>query len=70
MTRPHVAGIALIVLAGAMLPGTVPGSPPTTVAAAQVSGAALIDLKGPGDLRERFNRDRGATRLVLLFSPT
>jgi hypothetical protein len=30
----------------------------------------MIDLRQLDDLRERFNRDRGTTRIVLLLSPT
>jgi hypothetical protein len=32
--------------------------------------ATLVDLHGPGDLRERFNGDLGKSRVVLLVSPT
>jgi hypothetical protein len=32
--------------------------------------ATLVDLRGPGDLRERFNGDFGKSRVVLLVSPT
>ena len=30
----------------------------------------LVDLKTVDELRERFNRDKGSPRLILLLSPT
>jgi hypothetical protein len=34
------------------------------------SPAALVDVRGPADLRARFNLDTGKIRVVLLVSPT
>ena len=33
-------------------------------------GVTMTDLRGVADLKARFNADRGATRLVVIFSPT
>jgi hypothetical protein len=30
----------------------------------------MADLHGVGDLRARFNADRGQPRLIVIFSPT
>jgi hypothetical protein len=33
-------------------------------------GVTMADLHGVGDLRARFNADRGQPRLIVIFSPT
>ncbi len=42
----------------------------TASIAASPAADGLRDLEGIGELQERFNRDRGSVRLVLLLSPT
>ena len=37
---------------------------------AESTTSALQDVRGVDDLRDRFNRDAGHVRLVLLLSPT
>ena len=51
------------------------GAPLRSVFAAMVASTpapptALVDLRGPSDLRAAFNNDRGRLRIILLLSPT
>jgi hypothetical protein len=48
-------------------------APPTVTlapGAARPAGLAVTDLNDPGQLRARFNADRGMPRLVLALAPT
>jgi len=54
-----VLAIRLMANATAMAPSAQPQAVPS-----------LIDLSTVSELRDRFNHDSGATRLVLLLSPT
>jgi hypothetical protein len=56
-----VAVLAVALVAG-WLRFFAPRSAPT--------GVTMTDLNGVEDLKARFNADRGATRLVVIFSPT
>ena len=43
---------------------------PVALAGCRSGGATLADLDGLEELKSTFNRDAGATRIVLLLSPT
>ena len=41
-----------------------------SIASTPAPPTALVDLRGPSDLRAAFNNDRGRLRIILLLSPT
>jgi hypothetical protein len=53
---------------GAAPPTRIAAAPPT--ASTSAPPTALVDLRGPSDLRAAFNNDRGRLRIILLLSPT
>lgn len=67
-TRGGVLALGLVLLLyagldfGARRLAPPPASPPP--------GVTMTDLQGVDELQTRFNTDQGATRLVLLLSPT
>jgi hypothetical protein len=64
--RSRIALVVIVVLlAGAAIGGLVrfgPKRPP--------AGVTMSDLAGVQQLRDRFDADKGAVRLVVIFSPT
>ncbi len=56
---------ALVVVAGLLAAGWWLLGPVSAPA-----GVTMSDLKSVEDLKERFNADKGETRLILILSPT
>lgn len=67
-TRGVILALGLVLLLyagldyGARRLASPPASPPP--------GVTMTDLQGIDDLQTQFNTDQGATRLILLLSPT
>jgi hypothetical protein len=68
MPKSRGASLCLALILAGVLAGVVPALQTDTGAAQGSPG--LVDLNDPGQLRARFNGDRGNVRLVLLLSPT
>jgi hypothetical protein len=66
-----IRAIRAVVVASLALATTAPAwRASATEPSSSARAATLVDLHGPGDLRERFNSDLGKSRVVLLVSPT
>ena len=63
-------GAALLLLAAVLVAGLVAGWLRFFAPRPAPTGVTITDLHGVADLRARFNADHGATRLVVIFSPT
>jgi hypothetical protein len=68
MPKSRRASLCLAVVLAGVLAGVVPARQADAGAAQAAPG--LVDLNDAGQLRARFNGDRGDVRLVLLLSPT
>ena len=65
-----MAGMAIAILTTLALISSACASGRTLAGDAADPGSTVIELRSISALQERFNRDAGAVRLVLLLSPT
>ena len=63
-------GAAVLLLAAVLVVGLVAGWLRFFAPRSAPAGVTMTDLHGVTDLQARFNADHGATRLVVIFSPT
>jgi hypothetical protein len=63
-------GASVLLLVAVLVVGLVAGWLRFFAPRSAPPGVTMTDLHGVADLQARFNADHGATRLVVIFSPT
>ncbi len=72
MTQPVLAwrSASILILVAVLVVGLVAGWLRFFAPRHAPPGVTMTDLRGVADLQARFNADQGATRLIVIFSPT